>query len=77
MNKNLTQLFEAFKTSSYYNQCINNINLEWLNVKLTCDDIEELEGQIYFLLMENEEQLFINNLKYIWQTAKELSSIDS
>lgn len=74
MNNNLLQLFSAYKSSDYYNQSSLEINLDWLQNKLDSDDLEELERQIYTILLENEEDIFIGALKYAWNLHLELST---
>lgn len=77
MNENLVQLFEAYKNTTYYNQHSPELSLKWLENKLNSSELEELERQIYYVMLENEEVLFINTLKFIWQTTKELSALDT
>lgn len=74
MNEHLLQLFAAYKETKYYNNSSTEINLAWLADKLDSNDLEELEKQIVATLLENEEELFIGCLKYVWRLFKELSS---
>ncbi len=77
MNKNLVHIFEAFRSTTYYSQTSPDISLKWLEDKLSSSEIEELEQQIYVILLENEGALFINTLKFIWHTIRALSTFDS
>lgn len=74
MNDKLLQLFDTYKSSEYYNNSSIDVNLDWIKDKLNSNDFEELEKQIIALLLENEEELFINSFKYAWEIFQELSS---
>lgn len=76
MNNKLVKIFETYKASKYYNNNSVEINLEWLEGKLNNHDLEELEKQIFGILLENEEEIFINCLKYSFGLFQELLSID-
>jgi hypothetical protein len=74
MNDKLLQLFDTYKSSEYYNNSSIEVNLDWLKDKLDSNHFEELEKQFIALLLENEEELFINSFKYAWGIFQELSS---
>ncbi len=76
MNNNLLQLFSTYKSTDYYNNSSSEINLNWLQEKLSSEDLEELEKQICAILLENEEDIFISTLKYAWNLYRELSTED-
>ncbi len=77
MKKKLIYIFEAFRNTPYYNQTSPEFSMKWLEGKLDSSELEELEQQIYVILLKNEESLFINTLKFIWHTINELSTLDS
>lgn len=70
-NESLLVLFESFKKSSYYEDS-TQIDVDWLSKRLSADEIEELEGNIWALILENEEEIFINSIHFIWSIIKEL-----
>ncbi len=76
MDENLVRIFEAFRNTPYYNQTSPEFSLKWLEDKLDSSELEELEQQIYVILLKNEESLFINTLKFIWHTIRTLSTLD-
>lgn len=76
MNDNLLKLFTNYMSTDYYNNISSELNLDWLQDKLSFEDLEELKKQIYAILLENEEDIFISTLKYAWNLHQELSSKD-
>lgn len=74
MDEKLVQIFETYKSSKYYNNCMVEMNLDWLKEKLDVDDLEGLEKQIYDIVLENEEELFINCFKYAFGLFQEIST---
>ncbi|WP_310602763.1 hypothetical protein [Anaerosporobacter sp.] len=74
MDDILLQLFTTYKTSSYYNNSSLEVNIEWLKEKLTNEEMDTLEEQIYDLLLDNEKDFFICCLKFLWRMQQELSS---
>ena len=68
----LVQIFETYKASEYYNDCTVEIKLDWLREKLSTEDLEELESQIYGVVLENEEELFISCFKYAFELFQEI-----
>ncbi len=69
----LVQIFETFKSSEYYNDSSIEINLDWLKTKLGAEDLEELEKQIYGIILENEEELFVNCIRYVYDIFQEIA----
>jgi len=69
----LIQIFETYKTSEYYNNSSIEINFDWLKDKLGADDLEELEKQIYGIVLENEEEVFINCFRYAFELFQEIA----
>lgn len=69
----LIQIFETYKTSEYYNNSSIEINLDWLKDKLGADDLEELEKQIYGIVIENEEEVFVNCFRYAFELFHEIA----
>lgn len=70
---NLVQVFEAYKSSEEYNNSGIEINLEWLKGKLNAEDLEELEKQIYGIVLENEEEVFIGCFRYAFGLFQEIA----
>lgn len=73
MKSNLQNIFELFMDSDYYNNSKIEINISWLHEKLEAIDMDKLEIYIAELLIKNEEELFINTLKFVWDIYRELS----
>lgn len=76
MNERLLQIFNAYKSSEYYTSNVE-ADLEWLRDKLNEEDFDEIEKQIYTIMLENEEETFINGFKYAWGLFRELENSDN
>lgn len=55
MDNILGKLFESYKNSSSYANDEMEIDISWLKDKLQVSEMDELESQIAYLILENEE----------------------
>lgn len=69
----LVQIFETYKSSEYYNNSSIEINFDWLKDRLSLEELEELEKQVYGIILDNEEELFINCFKYAFELFQEVA----